>query len=200
MELCVTALNPAPPGAVASTIRTTDNVGLARRALARAAALRRHGRHFPGPRRIHRKIFRGRSRIARAKLRRRDSGLARAGRLRTAGPGPRQRPCRAFFRLSARPRRACGGRSSNPCAGRPFSRLAHSMAGAMLLEQARAGRSAFERIVLTAPMIDLYRLPVRAGSRMGLCPSSARSASDAPSRRAMAAQRPISRALFQAMC
>lgn len=39
----------------------------------------------------------------------------------------------------------------------PFFALGASMAGAILLEQARAGRSLFERIVLSAPMIDLDR-------------------------------------------
>ncbi|PNG27884.1 alpha/beta fold hydrolase [Methylocella silvestris] len=54
----------------------------------------------------------------------------------------------------------------------PFFALGHSMAGAILLEQAHAGRSFFERIALTAPMIDLpklrYARPVRGLTR-GLC-------------------------------
>lgn len=45
-----------------------------------------------------------------------------------------------------------------PLARPPFFALGHSMGGAILLEQAHAGRSAFERLVLTAPMIDLCRL------------------------------------------
>ncbi len=38
---------------------------------------------------------------------------------------------------------------------RPWFALAHSMGGAVLLSQARAGNSPFDRIVLTAPMIDI---------------------------------------------
>lgn len=41
---------------------------------------------------------------------------------------------------------------------RPFFALGHSMGAAILLAQAHAGRSPFERLVLTAPMIDLYGL------------------------------------------
>ncbi len=42
-----------------------------------------------------------------------------------------------------------------PFAPRPWFALGHSMGAAILLEQARAGVSPFERLVLTAPMIDL---------------------------------------------
>jgi len=45
-----------------------------------------------------------------------------------------------------------------PFCPRPWFALGHSMGGAILLDQARAGRSPFERIVLTAPMIALYGL------------------------------------------
>ena len=45
-----------------------------------------------------------------------------------------------------------------PFCPRPWFALAHSMGGAILIAQARAGRSPFARIVTTAPMIDLYRL------------------------------------------
>ena len=43
----------------------------------------------------------------------------------------------------------------------PWFALAHSMGGAILIAQSRAGRSPFSRIVTTAPMIDLQglRLP-----------------------------------------
>ena len=45
--------------------------------------------------------------------------------------------------------------------------LAHSMAGSILLSQARAGNSPFERLVLIAPMISILGAstlrPVRAG-------------------------------------
>lgn len=41
---------------------------------------------------------------------------------------------------------------------RPWHALAHSMGGAILLEEAHAGRSAFQRLVVTAPLIDIYGL------------------------------------------
>ena len=40
----------------------------------------------------------------------------------------------------------------------PWFALGHSMGGAILLAQARAGRSPFARMVLSAPMIDIARL------------------------------------------
>ena len=45
-----------------------------------------------------------------------------------------------------------------PFCPKPWFALAHSMGGAILIAQSRAGRSPFARIVTTAPMIDLYRL------------------------------------------
>jgi len=45
-----------------------------------------------------------------------------------------------------------------PFCPRPWFALGHSMGGAILLAQARAGRSPFERMALTAPMISFYGL------------------------------------------
>jgi lysophospholipase len=45
-----------------------------------------------------------------------------------------------------------------PYCPRPWFALGHSMGGAILLDQAQAGRSPFERMVLTAPMIALAGL------------------------------------------
>ncbi|MCW6507498.1 alpha/beta hydrolase [Lichenifustis flavocetrariae] len=42
---------------------------------------------------------------------------------------------------------------------RPFFALAHSMGGAVMLHHARSGGCAFERIVLSAPMIAIHKLP-----------------------------------------
>lgn len=41
---------------------------------------------------------------------------------------------------------------------RPWFALGHSMGGAILLSQAQAGNSPFERIVVSAPMIDIHGL------------------------------------------
>lgn len=48
---------------------------------------------------------------------------------------------------------------------RPWFALAHSMGGAILLSQARHGASPFERIVLTAPMIEIAGLSTRPVAR-----------------------------------
>ena len=45
-----------------------------------------------------------------------------------------------------------------PFCPKPWFALAHSMGGAILIAQSRAGRSPFARIVTTAPMIDIARL------------------------------------------
>jgi lysophospholipase len=42
-----------------------------------------------------------------------------------------------------------------PFASRPWFALGHSMGGAILLDQAHDGRSPFDRLVLSAPMIDI---------------------------------------------
>ncbi len=47
----------------------------------------------------------------------------------------------------------------------PWFALAHSMGGAIMLDMAHEGRPPFERIVVTAPMIDLYGLGFPQGAR-----------------------------------
>lgn len=48
---------------------------------------------------------------------------------------------------------------------RPWYALGHSMAGAVLLSQAHAGRSPFERIVLASPMIEIAGRAAHASTR-----------------------------------
>lgn len=48
---------------------------------------------------------------------------------------------------------------------KPHFAIAHSMGGAILLEHAHSGHTPFQRIVLTAPMIDIERLPFPALAR-----------------------------------
>lgn len=47
----------------------------------------------------------------------------------------------------------------------PWFALAHSMGGAIMLDAAHAGRPPFERLVVTAPMIDLANLRFPRGAR-----------------------------------
>ena len=53
-----------------------------------------------------------------------------------------------------------------PFCPQPWFALGHSMGAAILLAQARAGKSPFERIVLSAPLIDFYGLRYRQGLRL----------------------------------
>ena len=48
-----------------------------------------------------------------------------------------------------------------PFCRKPWFALGHSMGGAILLAQAHAGNSPFERVILSAPMIDLVGLDIR---------------------------------------
>ena len=45
-----------------------------------------------------------------------------------------------------------------PFCPEPWFAMGHSMGGAILIRQARAGRSPFERLMLTAPMLELHGL------------------------------------------
>ena len=53
-----------------------------------------------------------------------------------------------------------------PFCPQPWFGLGHSMGAAVLLAQARAGHCPFERLVLSAPLIDVYGLPYRQGLRL----------------------------------
>jgi lysophospholipase len=53
----------------------------------------------------------------------------------------------------------------DPFCPKPWFALGHSMGGAILLDQAQSGRSPFDRIVLSAPMISLYGLRLRRATR-----------------------------------
>ena len=52
-----------------------------------------------------------------------------------------------------------------PSCPAPWFALGHCMAAAILIGQARAGRSPFARIVATSPLIDLHRLRFKSAAR-----------------------------------
>jgi lysophospholipase len=159
MDLCVTSHNPAPAGSSVFALRTTDGVAL-------RAALWRCGEAcagtvaiFPGRAEFIEKYFE----VAGDLLARNFDvvildwrGQGGAGRL-TLHPGKGHV---SHFAAYQRDLDALGRQVLEPHGRRPFFALGHSMAGPILLEQARAGRSPFERLVLTAPMIDLPRPPL----------------------------------------
>lgn len=157
MDLCVTELNPAPPDAIASYIRTKDNVRL-------RVARWRCGDDcagtvaiFPGRAEFLEKYFE----VAADLLNRNFDVVILDWRGQGGSDRLAPHPGKGHvgnFSAYLRDLEALRREILEPFCRPPFFALGHSMAGAVLLEQARAGRSPFERIVLTAPMIDLYRL------------------------------------------
>jgi lysophospholipase len=156
MDLCVTELNPAPPGVAVSMIRTTDNVAL------RVARWRCDGpcagtvAVFPGRAEFIEKYLEVAAQLLERNL---DVVL-----LDWRGQGGSQRltlhPGKGHvrdFSLYQRDLDALRHEVLEPYGRAPFFALGHSMAGAILLDHGGAGVSIFERTVLTAPMIDLPR-------------------------------------------
>ena len=157
MKLILTRDNPAPEGAVAATIRTADGLSL------RVARWRPQGNCAgtvlicPGRAEFIEKYFetvgellaRGLTVVA---FDWRGQGLS-ARELTNRFKGHID-----DFAFYERDLDALVAQVLEPFCPRPWFALAHSMGGAILISQSRAGRSPFERIVTTAPMIDLYRL------------------------------------------
>ncbi len=156
MRLGVTELNPAPPGAVVAGVRTSDKVVLRVARWSSGESSAGTVAVFPGRAEFIEKYFE----VVGELLHRRFDVVVmdwrgQGGSDRLAGD-----PAKGHIgRFSAYSRDLDALRSEilEPFARRPFFALGHSMAGAILIDQARAGRSIFERIVLTAPMIDLCR-------------------------------------------
>ena len=157
MELVFTPDNPAPPGPVASTIRASDGM-----------AIRVARWHPSGPSRGTVLVCQGRAEfiekyfeVARELLERdltvvvfdwRGQGLS--GReLDNSRKGHID-----DFLLYERDLEALAAQVLEPFCPKPWFALGHSMGGAILLSQSRAGRSPFERLVLCAPLIDIHGL------------------------------------------
>ena len=70
------------------------------------------------------------------------------------------------FALYERDLDAVVAQALEPFCRPPFFAIGHSMGAAVLLAQARAGRSPFERLLLLAPMIDLRGLRFPTGARV----------------------------------
>ena len=157
MELVFTPDNPAPPGVVATTIRAADGMTI------RVARWHPAGECVgsvaicAGRAEFIEKYFE----VAGELLRRgltvavfdwRGQGLS--GReLDNSRKGHID-----DFVLYERDLEALASQVLEPFCPKPWFALGHSMGGAVLLSQARAGRSPFERILLTAPMIDIHGL------------------------------------------
>lgn len=157
MELVFTPDNPAPPGATAATIRAVDGL--------RLRAVRWHP---PGASRGTVVIAQGRAEFVEKYFETVQDLLAR--RLTVVafdwrGQGLSERELDNSrkghiddFSLYERDLDAILDQVLLPFCPQPWFALGHSMGGAILIRQARAGRSPFERLALTAPMIELHGL------------------------------------------
>ncbi len=164
MDLVLTPDNPAPPGAVTTTIRAADGMAL------RVARWRP-----PGEPRGTLVICQGRAEFIEKYFEVVGELLARglavvAFDWRGQGLSGRELDNSRKghvddFSLYDRDIDALTAQALEPFCPRPWFAIGHSMGGAILLAQSRAGHSPFERIVLTSPMVGLYGLSYRDGVR-----------------------------------
>jgi lysophospholipase len=157
MELCTISGNPAPPGAVISAIAARDNWNLRAVRWSCSAACAGTIAILPGRAEFIEKYFEVIGELLSrnfdvAILDWRGQGLS--GRL---ADDPRKGHIRDF-RAYGHDLEALVEQVLAPFCRPPWFALGHSMGGAIALAQARAGRSPFARMVLTAPMIDIYGL------------------------------------------
>jgi lysophospholipase len=157
MELCTISGNPAPPGAVISAIAARDNWNLRAVRWSCSAACAGTIAILPGRAEFIEKYFEVIGELLSrnfdvAILDWRGQGLS--GRL---ADDPRKGHIRDF-RAYGHDLEALVEQVLAPFCRPPWFALGHSMGGAIALAQARAGRSPFARMVLTAPMIDFYGL------------------------------------------
>ncbi len=157
MRLVDSPENPAPPGAIVSSISTADGLAL------------RVARFMPtGPCRGTVLIAAGRSEFIEKYFETIGELLQRhlavvAFDWRGQGLSERELPDRTKghiddFALYLRDLDAVVGQVLHPHCPAPWFGLGHSMGGAILLEAAHQGRSPFARLVLCAPMIELAML------------------------------------------
>jgi lysophospholipase len=157
MELVATPDNPRPPGAVVTTIRAADGVPLRVARWHPAGAARGAVAICTGRAEFVEKYFE----VVRELLDRRLAvvafdwrGQGLSGReLDNARKGHID-----DFSLYERDLEALAVQALAPFCPRPWFALGHSMGAAVLLLQSREGRSPFDRLVLTSPMIGLRGL------------------------------------------
>jgi len=69
------------------------------------------------------------------------------------------------FSLYGRDLKALEAHVLGPFCPKPWSAIAHSMGGAIMLAEAHDGNGPFERLFLTSPMIDIYGIKYPRGAR-----------------------------------
>ena len=157
MQLVMTPDNPAPPGGIATTILAADGM-----------AIRVARWHPAGPARGAVVVCAGRAEFIEKYFEVAAELLARGLSVvifdwRGQGLSGRELDNSRKghiddFLLYERDLEALVEQVLEPFCARPWFALGHSMGGAILLAQSHSGRSPFERMVLTAPMIGLYGL------------------------------------------
>jgi lysophospholipase len=164
MELCPILENPAPPGAIVSAITARDKWTLRAARWSCGAECAGTIAILPGRAEFIEKYFEV---IGELLSRNFDvaildwRGQGNSGRL--AG-NPRKGHVRDF-RAYERDLDALVEQVLEPYCRPPWFALGHSMGGAIALAMAHAGRSPFARMVLTAPMINIYGLRFAATVR-----------------------------------
>ncbi len=165
MELVATPENPVPDGAVLVGLTTQDGAQLRAARWAWSSAPRGTVVVLPGRAEFIEKYFETIS-----ELLARDFAVVA---LDWRGQGLSERQLRNRrkshiddFEIYERDLVALKEQVLEALCPRPWFALGHCMAAAILIQQTRAGRSPFARIVVTSPMIDLYRLPLKAGARI----------------------------------
>ncbi|SFK56109.1 alpha/beta fold hydrolase [Methylocapsa palsarum] len=156
--------NPTPPGAVVAAIATSDQATLRAARWSCGGSCKGTVAILPGRAEFIEKYFEVVSELLDrnfdvAVLDWRGQGLS--DRLLAS----RDKSHIGHFKVYALDLEAFRSQILEPFCRPPFFGLGHSMGGAILLAQARAGRSPFQRLVLSAPMIDLYGLRFPQGSR-----------------------------------
>ena len=155
MTLVSIPANPVPEDVVSGTIRKFRRRRIALRALGAACGAQGHGLRLHRAQRADRKILRDRAGLARSRFCGGDDRLARTGSLTAALlRDPRKGYVRDFsdFEIDVE---TFVQQVVLPDCPPPYFALAHSMGGAVMLRVAHAGKRWFDRMVLSAPMIDL---------------------------------------------
>lgn len=157
VELILTPENPVPPGAIATSIRAADGM-----------RLRVVRWHPEGPSKGTVVIVQGRAEFIEKYFETAADLLARgltvvAFDWRGQGLSGREldngrKGHIDDFDLYERDLEAIVDQTLLPFCPEPWFALGHSMGGSVLIRQARRGRSPFERLVLSAPLIDIQGL------------------------------------------
>ena len=164
MDLVITSDNPAPEGAILSVVRASDGVNLRVVRWVCGTDSRGTVTLLPGRAEFIEKYFETIGEL----LSRRFDVVAMDWRGQGLSERELANPHKGHvddFSIYGRDLAALTRQILEPFCPKPWFGIAHSMGGAILAAQAHAGLAPFERIILTAPMIDLYGVRLQGGAR-----------------------------------